>query len=760
LIPDSNEEETFWSQTLQEMQISSGDMILLETKTGKGEWRMKLPEKLESVTPSEWKSLKIGATLDVKDFQGKWYKAEILKRDESRNAIFVHYQGFSSKWDDWIDSALICECEAKKCSCKNRLAAPGFHSTPIASMTRTSIRRSSREFSRAENVAGRPADVGATGLQNLGNTCFMNSILQCLSNTPVLTNYFLDGRYKPDINKLNPLGMKGFLAEAYAELLKTLWSGDYRSIAPTAFKRTIGSFAPRFSGYEQHDSQEFLSFVLDGLHEDLNRVRAKPYTKAVEVNSRPDSEVAEESWKCHLLRNQSVIVDLCQGQLKSTIVCPSCNFVSVTFDPFMYLSVPLPSFTTKKLSVMLFYQQGSTPPTKFCVSVPLGKTLEDVSDELSKMAGIRYENIVLSENWKNMVYRVLSNKQSVDVFRKDDMIYAYEQDEQLLSGSEKEWIYIQASHRIRVSSSQKLSETCISSPLLLALNPKQSNKVIRESLIARLRYWFSDSDSGEPFEIRIMNLKQDSCGICKPSSLCSGCILSPDDAETRLHSRTSLVVVWNEEWSDKIKEKDKMVRAHSSALEPEKIGAEITLDDCIQSFTQTEKLGKDDAWYCSKCKEFRQATKKFDLWKFPEILIIHLKRFQTLGHFRYLSVIDSILSWTREKITALVRFPVSGLDLSKYTLDSADSKPVYDIYATSVDMSSGFTTNFDRITWEVFLGDTTLHTRGISSPESGISLMTVMFQKLQPNPLFPTLHMFCSTPEDTKHSSDPFPIPL
>lgn len=90
---------------------------------------------------------------------------------------------------------------------------------------------------------------------------------------------------------------------------------------------TIGRFAPSFTGYHQHDSQELLAFLLDGLHEDLNRIIKKPYTETPDSNGRPDEEVANDCWKLHKARNDSVIVDLFQGQYKSTLVCPECQKV-------------------------------------------------------------------------------------------------------------------------------------------------------------------------------------------------------------------------------------------------------------------------------------------------------------------------------------------------------------------------------------------------------------------------------------------------
>ena len=182
-----------------------------------------------------------------------------------------------------------------------------------------------------------------TGLKNLGNTCFMNSILQCLSATCPLAEYFISLRFVQHVNPGNPLGMGGEMAEEFAFLVQTLWRGNYKSIAPRDFKHVLSKFAPQFSGSQQHDSQEFLAFLLDGLHEDLNKVMRKEYIQEQDNNGVPDEKAALTSWENHLKRNDSVIVDLFQGQFKSTLTCLQCGFSSVTFEAFMYLSVPIPS---------------------------------------------------------------------------------------------------------------------------------------------------------------------------------------------------------------------------------------------------------------------------------------------------------------------------------------------------------------------------------------------------------------------------------
>ncbi|CEM27248.1 unnamed protein product [Vitrella brassicaformis CCMP3155] len=184
---------------------------------------------------------------------------------------------------------------------------------------------------------------GNVGLSNLGNTCFMNSALQCLAHTDALAEYFLNPEYENEINYDNPIGMKGELAKTYASLLQDLFTTGRSHIAPIDLKRVIAKKAPNFAGYAQQDSQEFLGFLLDGLHEDLNRVLIKPYVEAAEGgDGRPDAQVARLAWDGHKRRNDSIIVDLIQGQYRSRLDCPVCKKVSITFDPFFYLSVPIP----------------------------------------------------------------------------------------------------------------------------------------------------------------------------------------------------------------------------------------------------------------------------------------------------------------------------------------------------------------------------------------------------------------------------------
>lgn len=194
-----------------------------------------------------------------------------------------------------------------------------------------------------ESLRGTPPAPGSVGMHNLGNSCFINSIVQCLNHMEPLTQFFLNGTYVTELNRKNPLGSGGRVATAYAAMLKEVWSGKYSALAPRMLKQTVANFAPQFNNSYQHDSQEFCQFLMDGLHEDCNRVKIKPYVEELEGFGMADATAAIETWKKHLLRHDSVIVDRCQGMHRSHLTCPKCGRESIKFDAFSTISLPLAS---------------------------------------------------------------------------------------------------------------------------------------------------------------------------------------------------------------------------------------------------------------------------------------------------------------------------------------------------------------------------------------------------------------------------------
>ncbi|KAJ1440576.1 hypothetical protein B484DRAFT_144754 [Ochromonadaceae sp. CCMP2298] len=237
-----------------------------------------------------------------------------------------------------------------------------------------------------KHIKGQTEVAGAVGLQNLGNTCFMNSILQCVSNTQPLTQLFLSDfktQLSPQLNFNNPLGHGGKLAKIYAELLKDIWSNAFVKIIPREFKSTIGDFQPQFAGYEQQDSQEFLGFLLDGLHEDLNRVVTKPTVSKIESRGRDDSIIANETWRRYLLRNDSHLVDRCFGLLKSHVTC-SCGNESVTFDTYSSLSLPLPIRNTRSVNFVVQLLPLGSVPVEISLDLDITATMGELHNCLTE----------------------------------------------------------------------------------------------------------------------------------------------------------------------------------------------------------------------------------------------------------------------------------------------------------------------------------------------------------------------------------------
>jgi len=135
----------------------------------------------------------------------------------------------------------------------------------------------------------------------------------------------------------------GELAKELAFLLTVLSSTQYRSVSPVDFKLELGRFFSQFSGYDQQDSHELLMFLLDGLHEDINKVKSHQAIQERETSNLRDIDAANLAWQDYRLNNDSVIVDLFQGQFRSTVVCLSCRNESKTFDAFNCLQLQLPN---------------------------------------------------------------------------------------------------------------------------------------------------------------------------------------------------------------------------------------------------------------------------------------------------------------------------------------------------------------------------------------------------------------------------------
>ncbi|GAA5889649.1 hypothetical protein JCM6882_007092 [Rhodosporidiobolus microsporus] len=270
---------------------------------------------------------------------------------------------------------------------------------------------------------------GLVGLQNLGNTCFMNSAIQCMSNTKELQEYFLSGVYKSELNPSNPLGMRGQVASAFGELIERLWHGTSSSVAPREFKQALAKFAPQFSGYGQQDSQELLAFLLDGTHEDLNRILKKPATEAPDWEGGGDKELVEMArtcWEQYRARNDSVIVNLFQGQYRSTVVCPDCDKVSITFDPFMYVTTNLPVVKKWEGRVFVVPLDPARKVLAVDCEVPKSGTIKTLKGAVGKLVDIDPKRLIVTEEFHNKFWKEWHDDEAVTDIQRNDRVIFYE----------------------------------------------------------------------------------------------------------------------------------------------------------------------------------------------------------------------------------------------------------------------------------------------------------------------------------------------
>uniref|UniRef100_A0A673AKU5 Ubiquitin carboxyl-terminal hydrolase n=1 Tax=Sphaeramia orbicularis TaxID=375764 RepID=A0A673AKU5_9TELE len=534
-------------------------------------------------------------------------------------------------------------------------------------------------YSSSYNYRESQSQPGLCGLSNLGNTCFMNSALQCLSNASPLTEYFLNDQYEAEINRENPLGMRGEIAEAYADLVKQMWLSRSSYVAPRTFKTQVGRFAPQFSGYQQQDSQELLAFLLDGLHEDLNRVKKKPYLALRDAEGRPDEIVAKEAWTNHRLRNDSIIVDIFHGLFKSTLVCPECSKVSVTFDPFCYLTLPLPMKKDRTMEVFLVRSDPQSRPTQYRVVVPKLGTVTDLCSALSRLCGILPENMVVADVYNHRFHKIYRRDDGLNQIMEKDDIFFYcifnEEDSEKMNLP----VYFRERHSKHAGSSTKLCEYQGGQNLMIVCSGEE--EAMDHQVSPEPENGQSEEEEEETSDLE-NGPKGEAGKLCSsPAKLFTFSIVNsygtanisplPCDGNV-LKLNRKLAIDWDTDSKKQCydEQEAEAYEKHESMLQPQKKKATVALRECIELFTTMETLGEHDPWYCPTCKKHQQATKKFDLWSLPRILVVHLKRF-------------SYNRCWRDKLDTVVDFPIRDLNMSEFVCDPKAGPYTYDLIAVS-----------------------------------------------------------------------------
>ena len=304
-----------------------------------------------------------------------------------------------------------------------------------------SVNQKSLESTRIINISDlekllkKDSKRGLIGSKNFGNTCYMNSAIACFSNTIELTTYFLTKQYRQDLNTENKLGCGGKLAEEWYNILKIYWIGNKKKGDPSKLKKIFSKYAKSFKGDEQQDIHEFITFFLDYLNEDLNKIKNKPYIEIDEQREdESDVDCSKRFWDIHIKRNDSIITELFTGQYKSTIQCPKCEWISITYDPFNTISLPIPDrkfdkteiFTDIDIYFIPFFSLKNT--LKIELNVNQDITYKEISEEIKNNPNFPYK--LESFNFMDVVEKECVKIQEFDnKYSTENFTFLYENDD-------------------------------------------------------------------------------------------------------------------------------------------------------------------------------------------------------------------------------------------------------------------------------------------------------------------------------------------
>ncbi|KAM7386371.1 hypothetical protein PAMA_009137 [Pampus argenteus] len=557
---------------------------------------------------------------------------------------------------------------------------------------------------------------GVLGLKNHGNTCFMNAVVQCLSNTDLLAEYLGLERYKLDLNESRINGLvtsdetrlaKGEVTEQLASLIRALWTLEYTPQLSVDFKTVVSKYGSQFRGNSQHDALEFLLWLLDRVHEDVslashnnnNKTKApgKGPGGAEEVLS-PDPSQSQQPRVQH-----SFVQEHFQAQYKSSLTCPHCLKQSNTFDPFLCISLPIPLRQTRPLCVILVFSTKGQRYLRVGLSVPLFGSVACLRRMVADEGKISPDQVILTEVYSTGFQRSFFDEEDLTSIAENDVIYAFQAPPLYIRGGSARISgyhhslpsspYSTGPEGQRLPTSGTLSSEFLNQglpvkilllvcnaagagqqavrfgpPFLMREDRSISWDQLQQSILSKLYYLMINGAQAQNTRV-LFNIR-----VVGGSAFYS--YLSPQDGQPLYHPavdralklcgsggppHVKLII----EWEYRIKDclfgniQEEVVKDAESVRNQQQQHVQqysCTLDECFQLYTKEEQLAPDDAWKCPHCKQLQQGMVKMNLWTLPDILILHLKRFRQVGE-------------RRNKLTTFVHFPMAGLDMTPHMVN-------------------------------------------------------------------------------------------
>ncbi|XP_044792089.1 ubiquitin carboxyl-terminal hydrolase 31 isoform X2 [Bubalus bubalis] len=487
---------------------------------------------------------------------------------------------------------------------------------------------------------------GVAGLRNHGNTCFMNATLQCLSNTELFAEYLALGQYRagrpePSPDPEQPAGRgaqgQGEVTEQLAHLVRALWTLEYTPQHSRDFKSIVSKNALQYRGNSQHDAQEFLLWLLDRVHEDLNHAVKQSGQPPLKPPSETDMMPEGPSFPVC----STFVQELFQAQYRSSLTCPHCQKQSNTFDPFLCISLPIPLPHTRPLYVTVVYQGKCSHCMRVGVAVPLSGTVARLREAVSVETKIPTDQIVLTEMYYDGFHRSFCDTDDLETVHESDCIFAFETPEIF----RPEGILSQRGIHLNNNLNHLkfgLDHCRLSSPTQAAAKQGKAD--------------LPPSRAGSDKIVLLV------CNRACTGQQGKRALKSCGPGGT---AHVKLVVEWDKETKDFLfvnTEDEYIPDAESVRLQKERHHQPqtCTLSQCFQLYTKEERLAPDDAWRCPHCKQLQQGSITLSLWTLPDVLIIHLKRFRQEGD-------------KRMKLQNMVKFPLTGLDMTPHVVKRSQS---------------------------------------------------------------------------------------